>query len=181
MNKDQKITALLICISAVLAATVIIAAPVAFADSLPPGVIPGQDFATDPSSASCDLIPFDEPSDTGSAVENPGCGDNPPSPGGAGPPPACPTDGCLASASTLGIPQLLTSSVAKDIIYILSFVAGALSGIFLVIGGIRYSTSSGDPQQVATAKHTVVFAIIGLVVSILAPIIVGFVVAHSPG
>jgi Type IV secretion system pilin len=87
---------------------------------------------------------------------------------------------CLDNPTVLGIPQLGLASVFKDIITILSFTAGVLSAVFLVIGGIRYSTSSGNSKQIESARQTLTFAVIGLIVSILAPVIVAFMVSRSP-
>ena len=59
---------------------------------------------------------------------------------------------------------------------ILLFIIGAIAVIMLVIGGIRYTTSNGDSAQVTAAKNTIMYAIIGIIVAILAFAIVNFVV-----
>ena len=87
--------------------------------------------------------------------------------------------GCI-DANAVGIPQVPVSNVLKDVVTVLSFAAGVLSIVFLVIGGIRYSTSDGSAQNVSQAKQTITFAIIGLALSILAPLIVDFVIARGP-
>jgi multisubunit Na+/H+ antiporter MnhB subunit len=46
----------------------------------------------------------------------------------------------------------------------------------LIIGGIRYTISQGDQSQVTSAKNTILYAIIGLIVAILAYALVNFVV-----
>jgi hypothetical protein len=83
-------------------------------------------------------------------------------------------------ANTVGIPEVSVGDGLKDAITILSFVAGVLSVIFLAVGGIRYSTSDGNAQNVSQAKQTITFAVVGLVLSILAPLIVDFVIARGP-
>ena len=93
----------------------------------------------------------------------------------------CTGDSCkLDGPSTLGIPALGLTSVAQDVVTVLSFVAGVLSAIFLVIGGIRYSSSGGNSQRVESAKQTLTYAVIGLIIAILAPFIVGFIVSRTP-
>jgi hypothetical protein len=47
--------------------------------------------------------------------------------------------------------------------------------MMVVIGGINYSGSQGDPQGVSKAKGMILYAIIGLIISILATAIVSFV------
>ena len=54
-------------------------------------------------------------------------------------------------------------------------IAGSLSLLFVVIGGVRYVMSSGDPNNLSRAKNTILYAIIGLVVTISAFAIVRFV------
>ena len=54
-------------------------------------------------------------------------------------------------------------------------IVGALSFLFLIIGGFRYVLSSGDPQNVAAAKGTIIYAIIGLLIAIVAESIVALI------
>ncbi len=56
------------------------------------------------------------------------------------------------------------------------YVVGSLSIIMVIYGGIRYSASNGDPGKVAEAKKTISYALIGLVISLLAWTIINFVV-----
>lgn len=60
---------------------------------------------------------------------------------------------------------------------ILSLVAGVAAVIMLIIGGLRFITSSGDTGNVATAKNTIIYALVGLVVVAIAQFIVHFVLA----
>lgn len=62
--------------------------------------------------------------------------------------------------------------LATDIITILISVAAAISIIFIMIAGIKFVTSSGDEKKLASASSTLTYAIIGLVVTILAFMIV---------
>lgn len=59
---------------------------------------------------------------------------------------------------------------------VLLFVIGAVSVIMLIIGGIRYTISQGDSSAVTSAKNTILYSIIGLVVAILAYAAVNFVI-----
>ena len=65
----------------------------------------------------------------------------------------------------------------KTIVDILLFLIGAIAVIMIIIGGIRYVTSNGDQGQVTGAKNTILYAIVGLVVAIMAYAIVNFVVS----
>ena len=57
-------------------------------------------------------------------------------------------------------------------------VQKALSAIFGVLGiiaGVQYMISAGDPGKVATAKKAILYAIIGLIVSLSAYAITNFI------
>lgn len=56
------------------------------------------------------------------------------------------------------------------------FVVGAIAVIMLIFGGFKYITSGGDASNVTSAKNTILYAVIGLVVVVLAGTIVNFVV-----
>lgn len=63
----------------------------------------------------------------------------------------------------------------RTIINTLLFAIGAISVIMIIVGGIRYVLSNGNSSQINSAKDTVLYAVIGLVVALLAYAIVGFV------
>lgn len=65
----------------------------------------------------------------------------------------------------------------KKIVNIMLFVVGAVAVIMLIIGGIRYVTSGGAQDHVTAAKNTIMYAIIGIVVAVLAYAVVNFVVS----
>jgi hypothetical protein len=58
------------------------------------------------------------------------------------------------------------------------FVIGALAVIMLIYGGIRYTISAGDSKQVEAAKNTILYAIIGIIIALLAGAIVNFVLTN---
>lgn len=60
----------------------------------------------------------------------------------------------------------------------LIFVVGAVSLIMIIIGGLRYALSGGDSAGIRSAKDTILYAIVGLIVSILAYAIVQFVIGR---
>lgn len=68
-----------------------------------------------------------------------------------------------------------TGSIFQTITNTALFIIGALSVIMLIYGGIKYVLSSGDAKQVESAKNTIMYAIIGVIVALLAGAIVNFV------
>lgn len=71
----------------------------------------------------------------------------------------------------------LTASI-KNVVNIMLFIAGAVAVIMIIIGGIRFVVSNGDSGAVQSAKNTVLYSVIGLIVIILAYAIVNFVVTN---
>ena len=65
------------------------------------------------------------------------------------------------------------------IINIVSIVVGVVAVIMIIFGGLKYITSGGDSSNVSSAKNTIIYAIIGLVVVALAQFIVRFVLGKS--
>lgn len=57
-------------------------------------------------------------------------------------------------------------------------VLGIACVVVLIIGGVNYMTSSGDTGKVKKAKDTILYAIIGLVICVLAFAIVNFVISN---
>lgn len=66
----------------------------------------------------------------------------------------------------------------QSIVNVLLFAIGTVSVIMIIVGGIRYTTSNGDASKVTSAKNTILYSVIGLVVALLAFGIVNFVVAQ---
>ena len=67
------------------------------------------------------------------------------------------------------------NGIIKTIVEVLLMAVGAISIIMIVIGGIMFALSSGDAQKAAKARNTVLYAVVGLIVSIFASAIVNFV------
>jgi len=64
----------------------------------------------------------------------------------------------------------------KIIVNLLLYVLGAIAVVMIVIGGIKYTTSNGDSSSITSAKNTILYSVVGLVVAIMAYAIVNFVI-----
>ena len=74
------------------------------------------------------------------------------------------------------------SGTFSTITNVLLFVIGAIAVIMIVIGGLRYVISGGDSNQVTAAKNTILYAIVGIIVAILAYAAINFVISSfAPG
>ena len=66
-------------------------------------------------------------------------------------------------------------SIINNIINIALFIVGILCVIMIIYSGIRYVISRGNPEEVKNAKNTLLYAIIGLIIAIIAWALVNFV------
>jgi len=57
-------------------------------------------------------------------------------------------------------------------------VSASIAVLMIVIGGFRYIVAHGDPNQTASAKNSILYALVGLVVVMAAYSIVTFVVGN---
>lgn len=60
---------------------------------------------------------------------------------------------------------------------IISIVVGVAAVITIILGGIRFMTSMGDPAKVAQARMAIIYAGVGLVVAAVAQLFVAFVLS----
>lgn len=63
----------------------------------------------------------------------------------------------------------------KTAVNLLSLVAGVIAVIMLIVSGLKYITSQGDAASITSAKNSLLYAVIGLVVVVFAQILVKFV------
>lgn len=83
--------------------------------------------------------------------------------------------GFVTKPSDLNLPMVSASSGVASVLNIVFIAAGLLAGIFILIGGIKYTLSGGDSAGLKSAKETITYAIVGLVIVLLAFGIVNFV------
>lgn len=94
---------------------------------------------------------------------------------------------CQVPGSTLCEESKASQSATDNKIYgpngiitkaveLLSFVIGFAAVVMIIIGGFKYVLSAGDPNSVNSAKNTILYAVIGLVIAALAQAIIIFVV-----
>lgn len=67
------------------------------------------------------------------------------------------------------------STLTNTILFFLGIAAVAS----IIIGGIRYGTANGDASKVQSAKNTIMYSVVGLVIAIMAWAIVSFVLDNA--
>ena len=88
----------------------------------------------------------------------------------------CPTGSganCLTTIPNIEANQ----SALSTFLGLLFGVLAAISVIIIVIQGIKFSTSQGDPQKATDARRAIIYAIVGLVVSLSAEAVVRLVIS----
>ena len=81
---------------------------------------------------------------------------------------------CDSGTATSSLNRTVT-----NIINILSVIVGVLAVIMIIFAGFRYITSAANEQAVASAKRTLIYAIVGLILVAFSQIIVRFVLKES--
>ena len=71
------------------------------------------------------------------------------------------------------------NKAVRLVINLLAVVAGVIAVIMLIVGGLKYITSNGDPAQITSAKRSVIYAIVGIVVVAVSQLIVKFVLSGT--
>ncbi|MCX6805317.1 MAG: hypothetical protein NT114_01320 [Patescibacteria group bacterium] len=83
----------------------------------------------------------------------------------------------ISAPASLGGPASF-AELARIVTNALLGIAGSLSVIFLIVGGIMYTTSAGNESTTKKAKSTITGAIVGLIISLMAYAIVTFVLSR---
>ena len=79
--------------------------------------------------------------------------------------------GCPDTGTDANLPDVIVA-ILNSIIA----VGGVVAVVYIIIGGYQYMTSTGDPSKIKKAKDTILYAVIGLIVCVLAFAIVNWVI-----
>lgn len=82
------------------------------------------------------------------------------------------------SSNTASDPIAGPDGVIIKVTGIIALVGGAASVVIILIASLKYITSSGDSNGVSSAKHTIIYALAGLVILVLARSLIVFVVSR---
>lgn len=114
--------------------------------------VPAAYAATDPFEVACDV------------------------PSGNGTPEFCQQANEATSNANANTGLLGQNGLLAKIIQTLIFIIAGVSLIVIIIGGLRYVLSGGDANGVQAAKNTILYALVGFVISLFAQVIVTFVI-----
>jgi Type IV secretion system pilin len=70
------------------------------------------------------------------------------------------------------------NNIVNTVITVFSWVVGVVSVIMIIVGGFKYVTSGGESSGVTSAKNTILYAIVGLIIVAISQVIVKFVLSN---
>ncbi|CAN5400066.1 hypothetical protein BH10PAT3_BH10PAT3_5490 [soil metagenome] len=82
---------------------------------------------------------------------------------------------CADKANNTANPLTGTDGILIKAVRIVTLLTGIASVIVIIISGLKYITSNGDSNSINSAKNTMLYAIIGVVVSLMSQAIILFV------
>lgn len=99
---------------------------------------------------------------------------------------ACPSSNSASGQVLSGVGQAGSdcssggvNNTISTAVTILSIVVGSAAIIMILVSGIRYITSGGDSGKVSSAKSTLIYALIGVVIAAVAQLLVHFILFQS--
>lgn len=69
-----------------------------------------------------------------------------------------------------------TNGILNRAANFLLVIVGIVGVFMVIIGGVQYALSGGDPQKINKAKDMIIYAIVGLIVAAVAKGVIAFVI-----
>ncbi len=86
-----------------------------------------------------------------------------------------PAEDLIGDIQNIPCPEADASTLQR-LLNAVYLVGGALSVLFIIIGGAKYVMSMGNPEATKSAKDTILYAVIGLVVVLSAFVVTEFII-----
>ena len=83
--------------------------------------------------------------------------------------------GCLSPSGG----ESTITGIIRAVISILSYIVGIVAVIMVIVAGFKYTKSGGDSNNVSSAKSTLIYALVGLIIAALAQLIVHFALSSA--
>lgn len=84
---------------------------------------------------------------------------------------------CKNNQATTTNPIVGPNGIITRAIQLISFAIGVGAVLVIIIAGLRLVISGGDPKNVSESKNAILYAVVGLVVALLAQTIVFFTIS----
>ena len=92
---------------------------------------------------------------------------------------ACQGAGLGAGSACNSNNTVQINNTLGTIINIFSAIVGLVAVIMIIVAGLQFITASGNAQNIAKARSTLLYAIVGLVIVVLAQVIVHFIITQA--
>lgn len=70
-----------------------------------------------------------------------------------------------------------TLKLINTVINVFAYAAGILAFIYLIYGGFKYVTSAGNAEKAASGRQTIIYALIGIIIVVVAQRLVLFIIS----
>ncbi len=78
-----------------------------------------------------------------------------------------------------GSAQEVISGPVQVVVQLLTYIVGVASVVMIIYGALKFITSGGNSDATKSAKSTIIYALVGLVIVLLANVIISFVFAQA--
>ena len=75
--------------------------------------------------------------------------------------------------------QSVINKVANSVVKLVSYVAGVAAIVMVMVAGFQFITANGDSNNIARARRSLTYAIVGIVIAVVAQLIVNTVLTAS--
>jgi len=86
---------------------------------------------------------------------------------------------CDTNTGSASTTESAVNTIATEVINVFTIIVGAASVFMIIYGGFRYITSGGSSDKVGSAKNTLIYAIVGLIIVALAQTLIHFVLSKT--
>jgi hypothetical protein len=71
------------------------------------------------------------------------------------------------------LPETTTNGVIQRVLNFIYALSGITAAVYIVIGAIKYTTSTGDSGKTLSARNTIIYAVVGMIIVLSAYLITG--------
>ena len=91
----------------------------------------------------------------------------------------CKGAGAVGNSGGCGTGGVSIDNILKNVVQLVAILVGIAATIMIMVAGFKYATAGGEANKIASAKSTLIYALVGLVIAAMAQLIVGFVLKQT--
>lgn len=82
----------------------------------------------------------------------------------------------ISGSDAPGVPRVGAEGVITGLLTTVYWAAGVLAVVAILLGGLFYILSDGNPQKITRSKDIIMYGVIGLAIALMAFVITNFIV-----